>query len=88
MASTEPIYSPFFGVMGAASAIIFSCEFYDEFLKERKKQNGRFLQLLSLQNLHEITWITLNDIFYSFSQPSEPPTEQPSLEQVSLPCQS
>ena len=24
---TNPIYGPFFGVMGAASAIIFSCEF-------------------------------------------------------------
>lgn len=24
---TNPVYGPFFGVMGAASAIIFTCEF-------------------------------------------------------------
>lgn len=26
MSSSEPIYSPFFGVMGAASAVVFSGE--------------------------------------------------------------
>lgn len=36
----NPIYSPFFGVMGAASAIIFS----GELSASEKKENGRTLQ--------------------------------------------
>lgn len=88
MASQEPIYSPFFGVMGAASAIIFSGTYSWKFLKVKKKQNGRFSQLLSFKIPKQFTWFHSNDIIYHLPQLSEPPTEQPSPEQVSLPCQS
>jgi hypothetical protein len=44
MASTEPIYSPFFGVMGAASAIIFSGEFLNRKFHEKEKAKWKNLQ--------------------------------------------
>lgn len=39
----SPVYGPFFGVMGAASAIIFS----GKLLSAQKKENGRTLQIFN-----------------------------------------
>jgi hypothetical protein len=46
----SPVYGPFFGVMGAAAAIIFSGK-----LSAQKKENGRTLPIfLKLQSPHKL----------------------------------
>lgn len=58
MATTEPIYSPFFGVMGAASAIIFSGKFCSVFEMKRKKAKWKNLAIFYLFKFsHEIETI-------------------------------
>lgn len=40
LAETNPVYGPFFGVMGASSAIIFSGKYLEKFPLTEEKKNG------------------------------------------------
>lgn len=52
--STNPIYGPFFGVMGAASAIIFSCEY--KFCTNLAATNIDFVQIVIFESyINEIS---------------------------------
>jgi len=66
---TNPVYGPFFGVMGASSAIIFSGKCFEKkvhrqieqkWMKTRK--NAKFVQISHFFIIQHIS----NDIFYAF----------------------
>lgn len=87
---TNPVYGPFFGVMGAAAAIIFSGKYRGGKKVEKKKMDvGFFEQILSFLNFYLLNY-TFKLIFLHFHlhQRSELLTEQLNLAQELQRCQS